>query len=290
MTIYLRTRTRRTDYSFLGKAPAQFWWSKFGRSTAFERPSVIVLRHPDGRLQGCFSGIESPSRLDRVGTIIRYTVVVEDDEQSILALTQACLLKLGGVGPDLGQVLDGCFRDDGEIEDLLVDDPAVEQEVSQRVKKALSKYEAASAQDRADWASSHWMASPNLLSGCEAFMGRVQCLVRKERHGLAALLNLIRSPDEAQALAKCWGSLALLLSPGSNLDLDDIEELAGALPLGSAALPSPASAPQPARGISRARTLAVLAALGLLALLTWLASGRSTTSEVSRVPAPASVR
>ena len=262
----------------------RFWWSEFGRLTAFERPSVIVLRHPDGRLQGCFSGIESPIRLDRVGTIIRYTVVVEDDEQSILALTQACLLKLAGAGTDLGQVLDGCFRDDEEIEDLLVGNPAVQQEVSQRVKEALSTYEAASAQDCADRASSHWMASHDLLSGREAFMGRVRCLVRMERQGLAALLNLIRSPDEAQALAKRWDSLALLLSPSSKLDLDDIEELAGTLP-------SPASAPQPARGIFRSRSLAVLAALGLLALLTWIALGRGTTaSEVSRVPAPASVR
>jgi hypothetical protein len=292
MPIYLRTRTRRTDYSFLGKAPAHSWWSEFGRLTAFERLSVIVLRLPEGRLQGCFSGIESPARLDRVSTIIRYTLVVEDDEESILALTQAYLLEPEGSGfPELGRVLDGCFKSDDEIEDLMVDDPKVAQAVSQRVKNSLSKYGAVSAQARADRGASHWIAPADLQTGRDAFMGRVQSLVRKQRHGLAARLNLIRTEGEGRALAERWKSMALLLNPDNKLDLNDIEDLTG-LQLSGAATPQlPTVVPHPAPSSFSVRIVAAVAVLGLLLLLAWFALGRNvTTPEAAGVPAPASLR
>ncbi len=291
MTIYLRTRTRRTDYSFLGAAPAERWWSEYGRQTAFERPTVIVRRVKD-QLQGCFSGIESPKRLDRVGTIIRYTVVVENDAQSILALTQACLLEPGaGKLPNLGQVLDDCFKGDEEIEDLLVDDPLVAEEVSQRVQAALSVYVAASARARTDQTDAKWIAPANLPQGRDALVARVQRLVSNECQGLAALLNLIRARDEAQSLATPQGSLALLVNPDSKLELDGIEALTGA---GSSnpteLLPRSSTAKSVQRPLN-ARALMAAAVLGLIALLAWFALARSaTTPEVGRAPVPASVQ
>lgn len=293
MTIYVRTRTRRTDYSFLGQAPTEPWWSEYGRQTAFERPSVIVRRVKD-QLQGCFSGIESPKRLDRVGTVIRYTVVVEDDAQSILALTQACLLEPDAAGlPDLGQVLDGCFKGDEEIEDLLVDNPVVAEEVSRRVQAALSVYKAVSARARADQTAASWMAPANLPQGRDALLGRVQRLMSNEHHGLAALLNLVRAPDEVQLLAKQWDSLALLLHPNSKLALDDIEILTASRQSDTTAPALHSLSTEPAPGSSNARALVAVAVavLGLIALLAWCALGRSsTTPDPGRAPVPASVQ
>ena len=75
--VFVQTRgtARATDYAFLGGAPPEPWWRAYRDATAFDHPTVLVTS--DGaRWAAYLSGIPS-SRVDAVGTVVRYTLVLD---------------------------------------------------------------------------------------------------------------------------------------------------------------------------------------------------------------------
>jgi len=82
MKIYLRTRgeLRHLDYGFLGVAPEKSWWRDFSGVTTMERPCVLCTED-QGSWRVFVSGVPS-KRVDTVGTMIVYTIVLEGDASS----------------------------------------------------------------------------------------------------------------------------------------------------------------------------------------------------------------
>ena len=75
--VFVQTRgtARATDYAFLGGAPPEPWWRAYRDATAFDHPTVLVTSDGAG-WAAYLSGIPS-SRVDAVGTVVRYTLVVD---------------------------------------------------------------------------------------------------------------------------------------------------------------------------------------------------------------------
>ena len=75
--VFVQTRgtARATDYAFLGGAPPEPWWRAYRDATAFDHPTVLVASDGAG-WAAYLSGIPS-SRVDAVGTVVRYTLVVD---------------------------------------------------------------------------------------------------------------------------------------------------------------------------------------------------------------------
>jgi hypothetical protein len=74
---YLQTRgtARAADYAFLGGAPPEPWWRSYREVTAFDHPTVLIASDGE-RWSAYLSGIPS-SRVDAVGTVVRYTLVLD---------------------------------------------------------------------------------------------------------------------------------------------------------------------------------------------------------------------
>ena len=75
--VFVQTRgtARATDYAFLGGAPPEPWWRAYRDATAFDHPTVLVASDGAG-WAAYLSGIPS-TRVDAVGTVVRYTLVVD---------------------------------------------------------------------------------------------------------------------------------------------------------------------------------------------------------------------
>ena len=75
--VFVQTRgtARATDYAFLGGAPPEPWWRAYRDATAFDHPTVLVTSDGAG-WAAYLSGIPS-SRVDAVGTVVRYTLVLD---------------------------------------------------------------------------------------------------------------------------------------------------------------------------------------------------------------------
>ncbi len=73
--VQTRGTARATDYAFLGAAPPEPWWRAYRDVTAFDHPTVLVTS--DGAHWAAYlSGIPS-FRVDAVGTVVRYTLVLD---------------------------------------------------------------------------------------------------------------------------------------------------------------------------------------------------------------------
>lgn len=84
MKIFIQTRGKKIDYSFLSYAPQSRWWLDFQNYTSFEKPSFILKANATD--WSCYlSGITS-ARKDRVGSVIRYSIVLEGNTQSVESL------------------------------------------------------------------------------------------------------------------------------------------------------------------------------------------------------------
>ena len=80
MRAFAMTRGRTRDYAFVGASPGSTWWAAYGAHTSFERPTLLVEaaapRKGSRWVRAYLSAIPSRRR-DRVGTAIRWTVVLE---------------------------------------------------------------------------------------------------------------------------------------------------------------------------------------------------------------------
>ena len=215
--IYVQTRGKNTDYAFLGGAPSKLWWLDFRDATSFEQPTIIV--RGDGSEWGCFvSGIQS-GRRDRVGTIIRYSLVLEgkcdkEGKNSALALN---LLADVRNGQRVQAELDSVFDEDS-VEDFLSKRGA-NPKVGELAKCALQNL-AHSELIKPSTKAESWAGSSTSSSAQSEFLARSTELFRGERAGVAAArLNLLGTVGEVQKLLEQQEtSLAVLIkedAPGT---------------------------------------------------------------------------
>ena len=116
MKIYIQTRGKTRDYTFLGGEPKEKWWRKpvYEQGTSFEKPTLIIENNAS-ELRCYISGILS-SRRDRVNTPIRYTMVIdgsaaiEGEVKNILLLISSALQAFSSPSSSsLQKVLDNLF-------------------------------------------------------------------------------------------------------------------------------------------------------------------------------------
>ncbi|AKU11265.1 hypothetical protein AzCIB_1360 [Azoarcus sp. CIB] len=285
MAIYLQTRSRTTDYAFLGDAPQERWWTAFERRTTLERPTIIIEAF-EGRLRGYFSGIQSPSRRDRVGTVIRYTIVVEDEPKTILALACACLM------PDaldsaigLGRLLDNQFVSEDEVDDLLKGGAVAGERVSRRVAEAVQSFQALSAgeADVQQAGHLHWFGCVASEAARRIFMDRVKQLSSRNVSGLAARLNLVGT-EEACGMGSGYQSMALLIESDGKIERQGLVELNPQTP---APLPPAAAAITTAKtqrsdwSFSGRSWVLVVVLVGLSVLVAAIFVGRPTSTPAA---------
>jgi hypothetical protein len=87
MNTWVLTRSGSLDYAFLGSAPANRWWERYTRSIDSTKRGAAV-ESADGTWQVYLTGIPSRRR-DKVGTPIRYTLVLSGKTTDGLATEQA---------------------------------------------------------------------------------------------------------------------------------------------------------------------------------------------------------
>jgi len=94
----LLTRSRASDYQFVGEQPNGRWWTAFSTVTNFERPSILIDAQSAPTWRAYVTAMQS-KRSDRVGTLIRYSLALEggkDDVAGLYSLVAAWLAPGGG--------------------------------------------------------------------------------------------------------------------------------------------------------------------------------------------------
>jgi hypothetical protein len=242
--VFLQTRgtARAADYAFLGGAPPEPWWRAYRDVTAFDHPTVLVASDGE-RWSAYLSGIPS-SRVDAVGTVVRYTLVLDGpcraaDTACVPAAVAAWLDDVAdGARPGgrLAAALDSRFpvadverrlagrgnsderhtrptgSDERAARPELGDagDPAAA-EVSRRVLAALATLPVApgGADEPGDWIGAVGAPGPRA-----AFTARVTDLVAGAA-GRALLLNLVGGPADAEPLLDPASPVAVLVESGA---------------------------------------------------------------------------
>lgn len=215
MRVFVQTRgtARAADYAFLGGAPPEPWWRAYRDATAFDHPTVLVTSD-GGRWAAYLSGVPS-SRVDAVGTVVRYTLVLDGpcgtpDAACVVAAVGAWLDDVAAghgdrPGGRLAAALDARFPPDDVERWLAAAAPTAE--VRQRVLAGVAALPAVAgaADEPDDWIGAVAAAGPRA-----AFRARVAALV----DGLPAralLLNLVGGPDDVQPLLDPASPLAVLV-------------------------------------------------------------------------------
>jgi hypothetical protein len=237
--VFVQTRgsARALDYAFLGGAPPQPWWRAYREATAFDHPTVLV-RSDGERWAAYLSGVPS-ARVDAVGTVVRYTLVLDGpcgvaDAGCVTAGVAAWLDDVadgvaGRPGDRLAGALDARFPAD-DVQRWLVpgdggptrgtgsDVPpvrrkagpagvAVVAEVRRRALAALGSLPppAPAADERGEWIGSVGSSTTRA-----AFVARVAALVGGAP-GRALLLNLVGGPDDVTPLRDPTSPVAVLV-------------------------------------------------------------------------------
>jgi hypothetical protein len=208
--VFLQTRgtARATDYAFLGGAPPEPWWRAYRDATAFDHPTALVTA--DGaRWAAYLSGIPS-ARVDAVGTVVRYTLVLDGpcgapDAACVAAAVGAWLDDVDSGSRHLAAALDARFPLADVERWLAADAPAAE--VRRRALAGLAALPAVpdAADEPGDWIGA--VAAPGPRA---AFTARVGALV-DGAPGRALLLNLAGGPDDVQPLLDPASPVAVLV-------------------------------------------------------------------------------
>jgi hypothetical protein len=202
--IWVQTRgtARAADYAFLGAAPERPWWREYRDVTAFDHPTVLVTSDGE-RWAGYLSGIPS-ARVDAVGTVVRWTLVLDGqcgapDAGCLVAAVGAWLDDVASGGGRLPAALDAAFP----AEDVQRG-PA---EVPLRASEALA---ALPVPPGAEDEPGSWLGAVAAPGARRAFLARVAALVAGSR-GRALLLNLVDGPGDAAALLDPGSPVAVLV-------------------------------------------------------------------------------
>ncbi len=271
--VQTRGAARATDYAFLGGAPPHPWWRSYRDATAFDHPTVLVTS--DGRGWAAYlSGIPS-ARVDAVGTVVRYTLVLDGpcghlataaDAACVPAAVAAWLDDVadalsGRSARRLPAALDARFPAD-DVQRWLAaaghtaGGPAAA-EVRHRALAALAALPGPTPDSAAGPAADEpgdWWAAVTAPASRAAFVARVAALLGGVP-GRALLLNLVGGPDDAAALLDPASPVAVLVEhgpPARPAPLRSVVEAKKA--------PAAAALPRPARraGVAVVGTAVVL--------------------------------
>lgn len=275
MHIHVQTRGRTAGYAYLGSPPDRRWWLDFRDATSFEQPTIIVWG--DMFNWRCYlSGIPSV-RTDHVGTVIRYTVVLEgfcnEPNDEALGLVTAWLEDAAAsvLGRRVQAEMDKAF-DEAAVERLLAlrtREAATDEEVQRSGRSALSNLLPTRQVSELTEAVS-WAGSRTSLLAQREFLARSGELVRGERVGTAALLNLLGTPAAVEQLAaqpESLGSLAALI---------DADPALGDGIVAFEKKKSAATRPGPGRSRPIGPWMLVGLLLGIILLVIWLLLPRPT--------------
>jgi hypothetical protein len=216
MRTYIQTRGKNSDYQFLGAAPPKAWWLLYRDATSFEQPTLIVTG--DKEVWQCYlSGITS-SRTDRVGTTIRYTLVMEgtcDPRDKEVALPRI-IAWLGDVASThtnqgkqrkLGKAIDSILEE-SDVESLLLPGSSISVDVLFSTLKLAAPVTAHQGQR---WGGS-WTSSMYSERAQYALLQRIEEVLDGKQEGFAAWLNLLGNTNEVSTLAqKIAGECAVLI-------------------------------------------------------------------------------
>jgi hypothetical protein len=234
--VFVQTRgtARATDYAFLGGAPPEPWWRAYREATAFDHPTVLVTS--DGaRWAAYLSGVPS-ARVDAVGTVVRYTLVLDGacgapDGACVVAAVAAWLDDVASASSGrLSAALDAQFppddvqrwlahADDRHVRRTGSDESAVRQAkaaapsraVAAEVRRrALAALAALPPPPLAADQPGSWLGAVRAPEASRAFTARVAALVAG-LPGRALLLNLVGGPDDAAALLDPASPAAVLV-------------------------------------------------------------------------------
>ena len=299
---YVQTRgtARATDYAFLGGAPPEPWWRAYRDATAFDHPTVLVTS--DGaRWAAYLSGIPS-SRVDAVGTVVRYTLVLDGpcgvaDTACIPAAVGAWIDDVAAAhgarpGGRLAAALDARFPA-ADVERWLAEPASARllsderptrptgsderatrpvPEVSRRVMAALAAL--APVPDAPD-VPGDWIGAVGAPALRAAFTSRVTSLVTGTP-GRALLLNLVGGAADAQPLLDPASPVAVLVESTD----PRLARCTALQPVVEAKKVPPPASPARRAGVAAVAGIAVvplMAAFGVLAatvlvltLLVWL--------------------
>jgi hypothetical protein len=244
--VQTRGRPRHRDYGFLGAGPERPWWRGYAGHTAFERPTVLVESDGAG-YRAYLSGIPS-ARRDAVGTVIRYTLVVEEDgvgapavpPVDVVALVR-CWVAEQAAGA-LTRALDGAFPQDDVERMLAAAEPVAAADVRRRVVSAVRALPGPEPSGAGDVAERDWFADAASAAAREAFVRRVGELVVDGRPGRALLLNLVAAPADLTALLDDASPLAVIAPDPAVAGPTRLGRERG--PVGAGKAPAAAAAPR----------------------------------------------
>ncbi|MBV8541016.1 MAG: hypothetical protein JO063_07130 [Pseudonocardiales bacterium] len=173
MAAYLMTRgtPRPLDYRFLGASPPKRWWAPLEDWIELEQAEVVVHGGPTG---ACIlvSGIPS-ARRDVIGTVIRFTLVVDGADPGLLARLAAA-----GLDPaartELGSVLDAQFPTEW-VDAALAGTPPADDAVDTRLTRALEATggDAQTTDPVGSVPASSWVGAPGDERAVSVFLDRV---------------------------------------------------------------------------------------------------------------------
>lgn len=242
MRVYIQTRGKTVDYSFLGKAPIEHWWLHFRDATSFEKPTLIL--QADKKTWKCFlSGIPS-NRKDRVGTTIRYTLVLEgdckeftNDEDKIISPLVISWLKDASTeltGTTIKNILDSALTED-IVEHFFKSrtDNSIILEVEDILKNKLNSLKESDIKSNASrYVDESWIGSIFLEKSLVEIGYRVQHLLNGNLAGAVGLFNLLGTSAEVTDFAKSikLESIVALIIPSPLDNISSIETIELASP------------------------------------------------------------
>lgn len=199
MKAFIQTRGRNVDYAFLGDAPKDRWWSQYRDQTSFEDPTIIVLSS-DNRWHVFLSGIGS-NRKDRVGTSIRYSIVLE----GICGVQQATIvvnaIRLCIESAAANRAL-GCIQEalDAEFPEAMVESVFLDKnlqsacKVNEKLIQVLNGLPTMSVDDLQYSEIGSWLGRVDQPKHRANFIGQIKALLGGQ-NGRALFLNLLKGDD-----------------------------------------------------------------------------------------------
>jgi hypothetical protein len=274
--VQTRGAARATDYAFLGAAPPEPWWRAYRDVTAFDHPTVLVVS--DGAHWTAYlSGIPS-FRVDAVGTVVRYTLVLDGpcgaaDAGCVPAAVGAWIDDIAAghgdrPGGRLATALDARFPADDVERWMTPDVPpgraaTSDKQASARVRRrVLAALATLPAPPPATDEPGEWIGAVDAPGPRAAFTARVAALV-DGLPGRALLLNLVGGVADAGVLADPASPAAVLVESGE----PQLARCTALRPVVEAKKAPPAARPTRRTGTAAVAGIAVLPAVAVIGML-----------------------
>lgn len=205
--IFIQTREKLIDYEFLVKFPNNSWWRYYRELTSFEYPTIIIENinnHPRVYL----SAIPS-KRKDRVQTTIRYTIVIEIQENDpdidyVIKLVNIWLNEVREnpknhpIQSQIGNLLDKEFDENFVKEALISKQGKIK--VEEKLRAFISEIKNFNINTKQDETKVKkiWFGGIRNENSREDWISLVKQLLNTKVKGAALLLNLAEGSDLEQ--------------------------------------------------------------------------------------------